>query len=318
MTRECAIKRELELLLRRCENKGFAQIAIKDFEIPECIVDILSQKEKRTEYQKLIIERFRNEAITQLNLKSMQIMEAHSLEIKEAREARLEQDKRYVKHFGIWVNKTLPSAQISREYYARINPRSTVYCYTDDRSTLTKQETHNLIFDEKRRAVFYTEEYCRHHQQDCLKNYDLNMERYKTLNPEEFEYSLKRFVKGRKFQQVFSFDEPVCKRHIGINDDIEGFVYVMVLDAYKQVYIGITRETIEERIRQHWKKDRAFDRLIFGTVENSVISIDSFGPLDTTRIFVKPYEAKRKTPLEEYEMICINAFDSQYLLNRLK
>lgn len=265
-----------------------------------------------------MIEEFRNEAIKQLNLKSMQIMEEHSLKIKEAREARLAQDKRYVKHFGIWVNKTLPSAKVSREHYARINPRSTLYSYTNNQSTLTKWETQNLVFDSEKKAVFYTEEFCRRHQQDCLKNYDLNMERYKSLNPDEFEYCLQRFVKGRKFQQVFSFEEPVCKRHVGINDNIEGFVYIMVLDEYKQVYIGITRNTIEERICQHWKKDRAFDRLIFGTVENSVISIDSFGPLDTTRVFVKPYEAKRRTPLEEYEMVCINAFDSQYLLNRLK
>ncbi|MGN0776864.1 MAG: hypothetical protein ACI4MM_09350 [Candidatus Ventricola sp.] len=318
MTRERAIEREQELLLRRCENKSFAQIAIKDFAIPECIVDFLSQKEKRTEYQKQMIDRFRDEAITQLNQKSMQILEGHGLKTKEAREARLEQDKRYVKHFGIWVNKTLPSAKISREHYARINPRSTVYSYTVDQSTLSKWEIQNLVFDNEKKTVFYTEEFCRRHQQECLKNYDLNMERYRSISSEKFECTLQRFVRGRKFQQVFSFDEPICKERVGIDNDIDGFVYVMVLDAYKQAYIGITRNTIEERIRQHWKKDRAFDRLIFGTVDNSVISIDSFGPLDTTRIFAKPYEARRKTPLEGYEMICINAFDSKYLLNRLK
>lgn len=54
----------------------------------------------------------------------------------------------------------------------------------------------------------------------------------------------------------------------------------MVLDEYRQVYIGATSESAgtAERIRQHWSGQKQFDRLLAGSVETSVLSIDSFRP----------------------------------------
>ena len=92
----------------------------------------------------------------------------------------------------------------------------------------------------------------------------------------------------------------------------------MVLEEYKQAYIGITTQRLKQRIEQHWRGKRAFDRLIFGNAEKSIISIDSFGPLDTTRIFVLPYKNERKTSIEAYEQRCLREFDNSYLLNRLR
>ncbi len=57
----------------------------------------------------------------------------------------------------------------------------------------------------------------------------------------------------------------------------------MILDNYKQVYIGIA-DNIKKRILQHWKNSP--NTMIVGTKNNSKLCIDSFKALDTTRIFV--------------------------------
>ena len=61
----------------------------------------------------------------------------------------------------------------------------------------------------------------------------------------------------------------------------------------------------------HWSKTKPFDRLIFGTIETSILSIDSFRALDTTRIFVATND---HTYLKEN--VYINSFDQKYVLNR--
>lgn len=48
-------------------------------------------------------------------------------------------------------------------------------------------------------------------------------------------------------------------------DNNSGY-YMLVLDKYKQIYIG-TMYNIKKRIREHWVKRRPFDRLIFGEVD---------------------------------------------------
>ena len=64
---------------------------------------------------------------------------------------------------------------------------------------------------------------------------------------------------------------------------------------------------------QNAKKD--FDRLIFGKKDKSILSIDSFGALDTTRIFVKTISMARNLYLEEEKIVA--DFDSKYRLNRV-
>ena len=45
---------------------------------------------------------------------------------------------------------------------------------------------------------------------------------------------------------------------------------------------------MKKRILGHWNRQKEFDHLICGKIEESILSIDSFGALDTTRIFYKP------------------------------
>jgi hypothetical protein len=60
----------------------------------------------------------------------------------------------------------------------------------------------------------------------------------------------------------------------------------MVLDEYNQVYFG-KANNIRTRIPQHWTKTLPFDRTLYPLYnKNSIMSIDSFRALDTTRIYV--------------------------------
>ena len=107
-----------------------------------------------------------------------------------------------------------------------------------------------------------------------------------------------------------------CKKHKFIEcfdlsslDCVTG-VYMLVLDKYKQVYIGIS-DNIKRRIINHWNGKKSLERLIFGDVCNSILPVDSFGALDTTRIFyIKTYSTYRT------EEKIIRLFDSRYMLNR--
>ena len=65
---------------------------------------------------------------------------------------------------------------------------------------------------------------------------------------------------------------------------------------------------------QHWSAKKEFDRLIYGSVDSSVLSIDSFGALDTTRIFYKKVQISR---IHEQEEKIVDSFEPSYSLNRI-
>ena len=132
-------------------------------------------------------------------------------------------------------------------------------------------------------------------------NYELNMKYFKSLDYNEFNKYLESFIKKHKFIEVKDLKKYIGKKGI----------YVLVLDEYKQVYLGLTDRGIKERIKDHWNGKKEPERLIFGQAFNSVLSIDSFGALDTTRIFVKLDE-----PLYKIEYKMVDEFDKRYLLNR--
>lgn len=134
----------------------------------------------------------------------------------------------------------------------------------------------------------------------CKKNFDLNMQRFKNLSKFEFNKCLSDFLK--KYPQFIEIkDLNIC--------NYSGY-YIMVLDDYCQIYIG-TSVNIKDRIISHWKRKMPFNRLIFGDVETSKISIDSFLPLDTTRIYVY----KTNNVFNDEDRF-IKDFSNKYLLNR--
>ncbi len=115
---------------------------------------------------------------------------------------------------------------------------------------------------------------------------------------------LNKFLK--KYSQFKEIDD------LSILEGVKG-CYIIVLDEYKQVYIGQSKN-IRNRIKQHWSKRKPLNRLVFGSVGKSKISIDSFRALDTTRIFV---DVKSEEELDEYEEIYIKKFPNKFICNRI-
>jgi hypothetical protein len=109
------------------------------------------------------------------------------------------------------------------------------------------------------------------------------MEYFSLLSHDLLNIEINKFFESNKgFVKVFD---------INLYDKKSGY-YIMVLDEYCQVYI-CTTDDVKRRIRQHLSNWKSFDRLLLpmGAVDSSILSINSFRPLNTTRIFA--YKTKR-------------------------
>lgn len=142
---------------------------------------------------------------------------------------------------------------------------------------------------------------------DLTKNYEINMKHFANLTDEGFKKALDKFLKKHpKFVEVTDISD---------NKYRDCGYYLLVLDNYKQVYVGIATD-IQERIVQHFQKVVPYDRRIFGEVERSKLSIDSFGCKDITRIFV--CFNWRVGYGWTHEDDFINEFNNKYVSNRIR
>ena len=219
-----------------------------------------------------------------------------------------------MEHFGLRIAKSRANIRISRESYIQVSQRCTLCSYGEAKYMISRGAKH-LLLDEMTQTVRYTDAHCELLQRRALQNYDLNMAYFDTLDDAEFHEELARFTKNRRFVEAAdlcseAFADPYER-------GIDGYLYIMVLGQYKQVYIGMTTMSLKKRIQQHWNKRKELDRLVYGNVEKSRISIDSFGPLDTTQIYAKAFVGKKLGDLELTEERYIRAFDSKFVLNRL-
>lgn len=200
-----------------------------------------------------------------------------------------------MEHFGVKLIKRDKSFNLNRDEFAIINTKPSI----PFSSALSKR---NAYADET--GSFYSQEWCKEYRELCLKNYDLNMKYFSMLDTKEFNTSLSSFlVKYDKFKEISDLNE-----YAGI----EGY-YIMVLDEYKQAYIGKT-EDIKKRIMQHWSKSKPFDRTLFPmyAYDKSCFSIDFFRALDTTRIF-----AWKKKMSDKLEAELIDNFPAAFCTNRI-
>ncbi len=221
--------------------------------------------------------------------------------------------------FGVEFEENNPNLKINRDNYAIIDKKNHEVSATLRRNAYMKEflesdieKIHNVgkkyfdslykIFEDDTFSTF-TDEYCLAHKNDCLYNYDLNMKFFEKLNEDEFNKTVNKVLK--KFKNLYEIFD--------IND-VSGItgVYIMILDKYKQMYVGQASD-LYKRIRQHWTRKNDFWRLIFGSVEDSVLSIDSFGPLDVSRIFV--YKCTDKEKAEEK---IVSYIPNDFLLNRTR
>ena len=149
---------------------------------------------------------------------------------------------------------------------------------------------------------FYNKKELKDHYNDCMLNFDLNMNFYKNLDREEFNNQLNAFLKKNSgFEEVKDLNK--YKNDIG--------TYMMVLDDYCQVYIGTTDNFIK-RIRKHMVENKPVDELIspFEGVFYSRWSRDSFRVLDVTRIYI--YPSGEKFDEQQY----IKQFSNDFITNR--
>ena len=150
-----------------------------------------------------------------------------------------------------------------------------------------------------------SDEFCKKYQEASLYVYDSNIRFFENLNNDDFQYHLNKIVKRyRSCNNVINL-----KKFKGISG-----IYLMVLDNYKQIYVGQSKDVCK-RIVQHWKNTPRFDKLIFPSIKKSNINIDSFGALDTTRIYIKQIEKLHNLDLEEERIV--EKIPQKYLINRI-
>ncbi|GAB2703725.1 hypothetical protein BKA24_001491 [Microbacterium marinum] len=208
-----------------------------------------------------------------------------------------------VTHFGVRVQRgSVHGLRLTRDTYTRVSTRNSLW-FPRALSPRTWDARMEDFVDEDHRN--YSEEWCTRARSLALENFDLNMAYFAQLDEVEFDDAVQTAVRSIAGVRVVT--------------DLERWnavpgVYVMVLDDYKQVYVGTTGRQVGvmKRIRQHWTNSKPLDRLVFGTVSTSILSIDSFRALDTTRI----YAARTSAPFE-HERLLLDEFPSKFTLNRV-
>jgi len=156
--------------------------------------------------------------------------------------------------------------------------------------------------------LIYNEEYIKRQTPAIMKNLELNLQFFEKLDYEDFSNTLNSFLslkRNSKIKEVFDLN--LYKKSSGI--------YILVLDKYKQIYIGQTTTSITQRIISHWKRKIEFEKLLIGKTNEAKISIDSFGILDTSRIFVE--EIDNISIIDLREDYLIQHFPQQYILNKI-
>lgn len=192
--------------------------------------------------------------------------------------------------------------RLSRATYATISKVASITSHKE--RDLERWEREAQWFEDAEHRI-YTDAWCERQQKDALMNFDLNIARFEELDKATFDAAVQTSLQLN----------PRLSEVTDLNEWSEGSaLYMMVLDEYKQVYVGIATGAggLRKRIRQHWSNNKQFDRLIFGDAVTSTISIDSFRALDTTRIFA----AKSKNP-HLLENIVLEQMPSEFVLNRI-
>lgn len=208
---------------------------------------------------------------------------------------------RTLEHFGVKVRSgSKYGLHIDRVTYAQINKRSSFY-FTREQNPALWDSLADIYEDENHR--FYTDEWCEIEQADALENFELNMGYFSSLDPAEFDLAIVDTVTAQRgMVEVTDLNEWEGKCGL----------YLMVLDDYRQAYVGVTERDIKMRIREHWSSNKQFDRLLFGGVNRSILSIDSFRALDTTRIFA----LQVRNPFDLEDKV-IESLPGKFLLNRV-
>lgn len=310
MTKITPIQKEINYLYNKHNKTTKFPLSIENIEFPPSIIEILEKNAKRTKLEQKKLNEYRNRILSSLSTKSYQLYLAYEEEkelkrklmqekIAKNKDNKFKDDPTKIKHFGIWFDKC-NNLNINRETYAAIDKKAHFKFLKEFYKNLP--ELRSRYFEDEN-CTIYSDFWCEKHREDCLENFDLNMKFYNSLDYKKFDKALSALIKKRKkFKQIYDIND--C-------ENIEG-IYILVLDEYKQIYIGQSKN-IKKRILQHWRKKKEFDKLIDGRIETSILSIDAFGCLDTTRIFILETNT---WSLDREEEFLINSVNKKYLANR--
>lgn len=311
MTKNSPLEKETHFLFEKHNKKTSFPLEIEEIFFPEDIIKILEKKSKRTKIEMKKLSMFRSQVLCELQNKSFKLwcdfQEEKELKRKnkqqklaKSNDLKFKDNPTKIKHFGVWFDNNT-NTTLSRDSYAIIDkkvtqkPSSTLLKFYEQNSSLREQ-----IYENSECST-YTDLWCEKHKESCLENFDLNLKFFSKIKTEDFEKALSTLLSKRKnIKQIFDLYD--C-------DKMEG-IYILVLDKYKQIYIGQSKD-IKRRILQHWRKKKEFDKLICGRINSSILSIDVFGCLDTTRIFVL-----ETTNLDYLENRLLNSINKKYILNR--
>ncbi len=216
-----------------------------------------------------------------------------------------------IQHFGVTVRTNGKySLQLQRSEYLLASTKATnpLYYLEGAATGRITPDRMDELFADPATCVEYSTEWITSHREAALKNFDLNMMFIRRLDQQCFDDGLAALL--AEFSELR--EVPDLRTVLG-----EPGIYVMVLDRYRQLYVGQSGD-VARRIRNHWTRSKPLDRLVFGDVESSILSIDTFRALDTTRLFVAtgatlddPYERDR------LERKMAAAIDPDLSLNRI-
>ena len=205
-----------------------------------------------------------------------------------------------IEHFGERVLPGKYGFRLRREVYALPSKQSSFYFGREMFSEEAWTDRAASYEDEAQRI--YKDDVVEWMRERALFNFDLNLAFFDQVPQETFDHAVAAMLKGAPALH------PVT--HLPSLDGMRG-LYVLVLDDYRQAYVGQASD-IRGRVRQHWRGMKQLDRLVFGHAHASVLSIDVFRALDTTRIFA----AKTSRP-DALERRVVREFPGDLLLNRV-
>lgn len=233
-----------------------------------------------------------------------------------------EKVKLYLKEEDYISNYKVPYNEITRRIKKELNNSSDIYAdwkkFDENKALVDMADNCNCYpawvkYDWKNNSLVYNEEFIKRNKEAILKNLNLNLKFYTELDSEEFNKNLDKVLKLKKnngLKKVTDLKEYIGKKGI----------YIMVLDKYKQIYIGQSKRDDVERIINHWKRKVEFENLLIGKVNESKLSIDTFGMLDTTRIYIEdidPLYYNNSEKIDKREEYLINSIPEQYLINKV-
>lgn len=166
--------------------------------------------------------------------------------------------QRPVDHFGESLRASKYSLRLTRDEYALVNKTSSIRLPREVYSDEMWAAVAWAYEDEDPTRL--SDDFCTRHREAALENFDLNMAFFAQIPQADFDDALAEMLgKNKRLRPVTDL------RSL----DGEVGVYVMVLDEYRQAYIGQSWD-MRKRIKKHWTGTKQFDRLLWGGVEESV------------------------------------------------